>query len=77
MYKAGTCGSMYNLGPVIVDNCLAYEVKRQMSRQGLCHGRKMGLHPLNNGELLRVLGRGLDGKVSISEIHSSSHAEKG
>lgn len=52
-------------------------MKRQMSRQDRCHGRERGLHSVDNGELLRVLGRGLDGEVYIPEIHSSSHAEKG
>lgn len=52
-------------------------MKRQMSRQDLCHGRERGLHSVDNGELLKVLVRGLDGEVYVSEIHSSSHAEKG
>lgn len=48
-----------------------------MSRQDLCHGREMGLHPLESGELLRALGRGLDGEAYIAEIHSSSLAKEG
>lgn len=46
-----------------------------MSRQVLCHAREIGLDPVDNGELLRVIGTRSDDEVCISEIHSVSHAE--
>lgn len=70
----GTCNSWLLPG---LRSEKAVAEKQAMSRQDLCRSREMRLHPVDNGELLRVLGRGLDGVVYNPEINLSSHAEEG
>lgn len=42
-----------------------------------CTLGESGLQHVNNGELLRVLGRGSEGKIYTLEVHSSGHAKGG